>query len=73
MKGANDTIVALATAQGSGAIAVLRLSGEHAINLVDSFFKPRSKTPISTAESHTIHLGDLYEAGRLLDEVLVSV
>jgi len=73
MKGANDTIVALATAQGSGAIAVLRLSGEHAINLVDSFFKPRSKTPISAADSHTIHLGDLYEAGRLLDEVLVSV
>ncbi|MGA0063165.1 MAG: tRNA uridine-5-carboxymethylaminomethyl(34) synthesis GTPase MnmE [Flavobacteriaceae bacterium] len=73
MKGANDTIVALATAQGSGAIAVLRLSGEHAINLVDSFFKPLSKTSISTAESHTIHLGDLYEAGRLLDEVLVSV
>ncbi|MGA0031673.1 MAG: tRNA uridine-5-carboxymethylaminomethyl(34) synthesis GTPase MnmE, partial [Flavobacteriaceae bacterium] len=50
-----------------------RLSGEHAINLVDSFFKPLSKTSISTAESHTIHLGDLYEAGRLLDEVLVSV
>ncbi len=73
MKGPNDTIVALATAQGSGAIAVLRLSGEHAINLVDSFFKPRSKTPISAADSHTIHLGDLYEAGRLLDEVLVSV
>ncbi|MGA0829435.1 MAG: tRNA uridine-5-carboxymethylaminomethyl(34) synthesis GTPase MnmE [Flavobacteriaceae bacterium] len=73
MKGPNDTIVALATAQGSGAIAVLRLSGEHAINLVDSFFKPRSKTPISAADSHTIHLGDLYEAGRLLDEVFVSV
>jgi tRNA modification GTPase len=73
MRGANDTIIALATAQGSGAIAVLRLSGEHAINLVDSFFKPRSKTPISAADSHTIHLGDLYEASRLLDEVLVSV
>jgi tRNA modification GTPase len=73
MKGANDTIIALATAQGSGAIAVLRLSGEHAINLIDSFFKPRSKTPISAADSHTIHLGDLYEASRLLDEVLVSV
>ena len=73
MKGANDTIIALATAQGAGAIAVLRLSGEQAIDLVDSFFKPRSKTPISAADSHTIHLGDLYEEDKLLDEVLVSV
>ena len=73
MKGANDTIIALATAQGAGAIAVLRLSGEQAIDLVDSFFKPRSKTPISEADTHTIHLGDLYEEDKLLDEVLVSV
>lgn len=73
MKGANDTIIALATAQGAGAIAVLRLSGEQAIDLVDSFFKPRSKTPISAADTHTIHLGDLYEEYKLLDEVLVSV
>jgi tRNA modification GTPase len=73
MKGANDTIIALATAQGAGAIAVLRLSGEQAIDLVDSFFKPRSKTPILAADTHTIHLGDLYEEDKLLDEVLVSV
>lgn len=73
MKSANDTIIALATAQGAGAIAVLRLSGEQAIDLVDSFFKPRSKTPISAANTHTIHLGDLYEEDKLLDEVLVSV
>ena len=73
MKSANDTIIALATAQGAGAIAVLRLSGEQAIDLVDSFFKPRSKTPISEADTHTIHLGDLYEEDKLLDEVLVSV
>ena len=73
MKGANDTIIALATAQGAGAIAVLRLSGEQAIDLVDSFFKPRSKTPISEADTHTIHLGDLYQEDKLLDEVLVSV
>lgn len=73
MKSANDTIIALATAQGAGAIAVLRLSGEQAIDLVDSFFKPRSKTPISAADTHTIHLGDLYEEDKLLDEVLVSV
>lgn len=73
MKSANDTIIALATAQGAGAIAVLRLSGEQAIDLVDSFFKPRSKTPISEADTHTLHLGDLYEENKLLDEVLVSV
>ena len=73
MKSSNDTIIALATAQGAGAIAVIRLSGENAIDLVDSVFKPRSKTSITTADSHTLHLGDLFEEGRLLDEVLVSI
>ncbi|MFM1808051.1 MAG: tRNA uridine-5-carboxymethylaminomethyl(34) synthesis GTPase MnmE [Bacteroidota bacterium] len=74
MKGAKDTIVALATAQGSGAIAVIRLSGEQAISIVDGLFKPRSRTlSLAQCDSHTIHLGDLFEGDRLLDEVLVSI
>ncbi|WP_298899657.1 tRNA uridine-5-carboxymethylaminomethyl(34) synthesis GTPase MnmE [uncultured Psychroserpens sp.] len=69
-----DTIVALATASGSGAIAVIRLSGNDAISIVDDSFKSviDGKTLVNQA-THTIHLGHITEDGRVFDEVLVSV
>ncbi|MCD2259453.1 tRNA uridine-5-carboxymethylaminomethyl(34) synthesis GTPase MnmE [Psychroserpens luteolus] len=69
-----DTIVALATASGSGAIAVIRLSGNDAISIVDNCFKSviDGKTLVNQA-THTIHLGHIIEDGRVFDEVLVSV
>jgi tRNA modification GTPase len=69
----NDTIVALATPPGSGAIAVIRLSGPQAISLVSSCFRAASGRSLEDCPGHTIHLGNLYEGERLLDEVLVSV
>ncbi|SDS22366.1 tRNA modification GTPase trmE [Formosa sp. Hel1_31_208] len=69
-----DTIVALATASGSGAIAVIRLSGEDAITMVDTCFK--SVTPqksLKNQATHTIHLGHIVEKKRIYDEVLVSI
>ncbi|MEY8849269.1 tRNA uridine-5-carboxymethylaminomethyl(34) synthesis GTPase MnmE [Psychroserpens sp. XS_ASV72] len=69
-----DTIIALATASGSGAIAVIRLSGADAINLVDTHFKSVTKDKaLKSQKSHTIHLGHILEGSRVLDEVLVSV
>ncbi|TYP99260.1 tRNA modification GTPase trmE [Tenacibaculum adriaticum] len=70
----NDTIIALATPSGVGAISVIRLSGKNAINLVDLFFKSirKNKTLISQ-KSHTIHLGHIVENEKILDEVLVSI
>ena len=73
MNGAQDTIIALATAQGVGAIAVIRISGDDAIALADQHFKARSKTSLAEVPSHSIHLGDLYDKERIIDEVLVSV
>ena len=73
MNGAQDTIIALATAQGVGAIAVIRISGDDAITLADQHFKARSKTSLAEVPSHSIHLGDLYDKERIIDEVLVSV
>ncbi|WP_456441269.1 tRNA uridine-5-carboxymethylaminomethyl(34) synthesis GTPase MnmE [Psychroserpens sp.] len=69
-----DTIVALATAAGSGAIAVIRLSGNEAISIVDAHFKSvvNSKSLIKQ-QTHTIHLGHIIDAKRVIDEVLVSV
>lgn len=52
----NDTIIALATPQGVGAIAVIRLSGKEAIQLTNEVFFGKDLT---TQESHTIHFGTI--------------
>ena len=69
----NDTIIALATPSGAGAIAVIRLSGPEAIAMADTFFKSIHEKKLADQKSHTIYLGHITEAGRVLDEVLVSV
>ena len=69
-----DTIVALATAAGSGAIAVIRLSGNEAISIVDTHFKSViNKKTLTNQPTHTIHLGHIIDNARVIDEVLVSV
>jgi len=69
----NDTIIALATPSGAGAIAIIRLSGPEAITKVDAFFKSIHAKKLTTQKTHTIHLGHIVENSRILDEVLVSV
>jgi len=70
----NDTIIALATPSGVGAISVIRLSGENAIYIVDAFFKSVKKgKSLKSQKSHTIHLGHIVHDNLILDEVLVSV
>ncbi|PQJ78247.1 tRNA uridine-5-carboxymethylaminomethyl(34) synthesis GTPase MnmE [Polaribacter porphyrae] len=70
----NDTIIALATPSGVGAIAVIRLSGENAISIVDTFFKSVKKDKsLLNQKTHTIHLGHIVHNNIILDEVLVSV
>ncbi|MEZ4796176.1 MAG: tRNA uridine-5-carboxymethylaminomethyl(34) synthesis GTPase MnmE [Flavobacteriaceae bacterium] len=69
----NDCIIALATASGSGAIAVIRISGEKAISICDAHFKSVSQKKLENQPTHTIHLGYILKDGKELDEVLVSV
>ncbi|MEN8703103.1 MAG: tRNA uridine-5-carboxymethylaminomethyl(34) synthesis GTPase MnmE [Polaribacter sp.] len=70
----NDTIIALATPSGIGAISVIRISGNNAITIVDSFFKSIKKgKQLIKQKTHTIHLGHIINNGIILDEVLVSV
>ncbi len=70
----NDTIIALATSSGVGAIAVIRLSGENSIKIVNQFFKSKfGNKDLNNVKSHTIHLGNITENGYVIDEVLVSV
>lgn len=66
----NDTIVALATAQGISAIAVIRLSGKDCIELVQHVFNGKNLT---TQPTHTLHFGTLTDNGKTIDEVLVSI
>jgi tRNA modification GTPase len=65
-----DTIVALATAQGIGAIGVIRLSGPEAFTIVNKVFKGKN---LEKADSHTIHFGTIRNGEEVLDEVLVSI
>lgn len=69
----NDTIVALATPSGAGAIAIIRVSGPKAMEIVAPIFRAKSKKPLEKQPSHTLHLGNLVDGERTLDEVLVSV
>ncbi|WP_296636888.1 tRNA uridine-5-carboxymethylaminomethyl(34) synthesis GTPase MnmE [Polaribacter sp.] len=70
----NDTIIALATPSGVGAISVIRISGNNAITIVDSFFKSiKEGKQLIKQKTHTIHLGHIINEGIILDEVLVSV
>ncbi|CAI6324086.1 tRNA uridine-5-carboxymethylaminomethyl(34) synthesis GTPase MnmE [Bacillus subtilis] len=70
-----DTIAAISTPMGEGAIAIVRLSGPEAIQIADRIYKgPKGKT-LSSVESHTIHYGHIVDrpSDRVVEEVMVSV
>ena len=69
----NDTIIALATASGAGAIAVLRVSGPEALSISNTLFKSIHNKQLINQPTHTVHLGHIVDGERVLDEVLVSV
>jgi len=67
----NDTICAIATSQGVGAIAIIRVSGEEALEIVNKIFPSKDLTKVAT---HTLHYGHIVDENNLkIDEVLVSV
>ncbi len=69
----NDSIIALATPSGAGAIAVIRISGRDAIAATAPFFKSIHRKKLAEQKSHTILLGHIVEGKQTLDEVLVSI
>ena len=66
----NDTIVAISSAVGVGAISIVRLTGEESIDIVNKCFKGKN---LSKCKSHTIHYGHIYDSGEVVDEVMVTV
>ncbi len=70
LSGWNDTIAALATPQGTGAIGVIRVSGKGAIEAINSIFPAKD---LSWQPSHTLHVGHLVHKGEKLDEVVIAL
>lgn len=66
----NDTIVAISTTMGVGAISIVRLSGKEAISIINQCFKGKNLKEVPT---HTINYGHIYDGEELIDEVLVSI
>jgi len=66
----NDTIAAISTTMGVGAISIIRVSGNDAINIVNKIFKGNDLTKVN---SHTINYGHIIDNNNIIDEVLVSI
>lgn len=66
----NDTIVAISTTLGVGAISIIRLSGSESINIVNKIFKGKD---LNKVDSHTINYGYIKDNDKIIDEVLVSI
>ena len=69
----NETIIALATPNGKGAISVIRISGLNAIASTEKLFKSKNNKVLSQQSSHTVHLGYLLKNENELDEVLITL
>jgi tRNA modification GTPase len=69
----NDTIVALATPSGSGAVAIIRMSGKNAIAIASEVFQSVSGKDLTKQKTHTIHLGTIVDGTKIYDQVLVSI
>lgn len=69
----HDTIIAPITPSGLGAIAVFRLSGSNSFQITDKIFRGYNLKKIIDQNSHTIHIGNLFDGKDIIDEVLISV
>lgn len=70
-----DTITAISTPMGEGAIAIVRLSGDEAVKIADKIFKSPSGKKLIEEKSHTIHYGYLIEpkSEEVVEEVMISL
>ena len=66
----NDTIAAISTALGVGAISIIRVSGPESIPIVNKVFREKDLSKVS---SHTIHYGHIIDNNEIIDEVLVTI
>ena len=68
----SDTIVALSTAQGTAAIAVIRISGNNSIKIIDKLFESKSGKSVFESESNKAIFGEIFFKNKIVDEVIVT-
>ena len=70
-----DTIAAISTPMGEGAIAIVRLTGDQALSIIDKIYKGPGNKKLSEVSSHTIHYGHLVDpdSEKVVEEVMVSI
>ena len=68
-----DTIVALASPSGAGAIAVIRISGKEALTIAAAVFQSVNGKEITKQRTHTLHLGHIVDDHKVIDQVLLSI
>jgi tRNA modification GTPase len=69
----NDTICAISSPPGMGALAVIRVSGKQSLTIIDSLFVPFKGVTLSETKSHSLRYGIIKREGETIDEVVVSV
>lgn len=70
----SDTIAAISTGMTNSGIGIVRISGNHSLEVADRVFKPKKGSgKISEMKSHTVHYGYIYDDEKIVDEVLVTV
>lgn len=69
----DDTIIALASPAGIGAVSLIRVSGPRAIEITDTLFESIHNKKLRTQATHTIHLGHIVDQQRVIDQVLISI
>jgi tRNA modification GTPase len=70
MRSPSDTIVAIATPAGQGAIGIVRLSGKEAIAIADKVFRGKR---LAEQQSHTVHFGKIIDGNTVIDEAVASI
>ncbi len=69
----SETIAAISTAMSNAGIGIVRISGEDSIELLKKIFVPAKEKDLDKVSGYTIHYGNIVDAGKILDEVLVMV
>ena len=69
----DNTIIAISTPTGVGAISIIRLSGDKALEIVDVFFKNKSKKKLINQKTNTSHYGQILDKDILIDEVIATI
>ena len=72
MNNFTSVIAAVSTPPGKGGVAIIRISGDGALEIADRVFKPRSKSPLKNAEPRVQIRGDIYYSGEIVDDGMAT-